>query len=80
MKRDVVEVETDRLVETIDVLSKHNVEAAIFGSTLHITVENAEEGMKKVTALLAESGIELQKWEKIVPSLEDVFVTLIEAS
>jgi ABC-2 type transport system ATP-binding protein len=80
MKRDVLELETDKLVETIEVLSRHHIEAAIFGSTLHITVEKAEEDMKKIEALLQESRIELRKWEKITPSLEDVFVTLIEVS
>ncbi len=80
MKRDVLELETDRLVETIDTLSKQHIEAAIFGSTLHVTVDKAEEDMRKIERLLQESGIELRRWEKIVPSLEDVFVTLIEVS
>ena len=80
MKRDVVELETDRLVETIDVLSKHRIEAAIFGSTLHVTVDKAEEDINKIKRFLQESGIGLKRWEKIAPSLEDVFVTLIEVS
>jgi len=80
MTHDVLEMETDRLVETIDVLSKHHLEAAIFGSTLHLTVEKAEEDIHYIEKLLQESGIELRRWEKIVPSLEDVFVTLIEVS
>ena len=80
MKQDVLELETDKVVEAMEVLSKHHIEAAIFGSTLHITVEKAEEGMEKLAALLRESGIELRRCEKIAPSLEDVFVTLIEAS
>lgn len=80
MKRDVLELETDKLVEAMEILTKHRIEAAIFGSTLHVTVEKAGEDVKKIAALLATSGIELKKWEKIVPSLEDVFVTLIEVS
>jgi ABC-2 type transport system ATP-binding protein len=80
MKQDVLELETDNVVEAMEALSKHHIEAAIFGSTLHITVEKAEEGMKKLAVLLRESGIEIKRCEKIAPSLEDVFVTLIEAS
>jgi ABC-2 type transport system ATP-binding protein len=80
MKQDVLELETDKVVEAMEVLLKHHIEAAIFGSTLHVTVEKAEEGMKKLAGLLQESGIELKRCEKIAPSLEDVFVTLIEAS
>jgi ABC-2 type transport system ATP-binding protein len=80
MKQDVLELETDNVVETMEVLSNHHIETAIFGSTLHITVEKAEEGMEKLAILLQESGIAVKRCEKIVPSLEDVFVTLIEAS
>jgi len=80
MKQDVLELETDKVVEAMEVLSKHHIEAAIFGSTLHITVEKAEEGTVKLAVLLRESGINLIRCEKIAPSLEDVFVTLIEAS
>ena len=80
MKQDVLELETDKVVEAMEALSKHHIEAAIFGSTLHITVEKAEESMEQFAALLRESGIELKRCEKIAPSLEDVFVTLIEAS
>jgi ABC-2 type transport system ATP-binding protein len=80
MKQDVLELETDNVVETMEVLSNHHIETAIFGSTLHITVEKAEEGMEKLAVLLQESGIPVKRCEKIAPSLEDVFVTLIEAS
>jgi ABC-2 type transport system ATP-binding protein len=73
-------LETDKVVEAMEVLSKNHIEAAIFGSTLHITMAKAEEGMEKLAVLLRESGIELKRCEKIAPSLEDVFVTLIEAS
>jgi ABC-2 type transport system ATP-binding protein len=80
MKQDVIELETDKVVEAMEVLSKHHIESAIFGSTLHVTMEKAEEGMKKLVSLLQQSGIGLKRCEKIAPSLEDVFVTLIEAS
>jgi ABC-2 type transport system ATP-binding protein len=80
MKHDVLELETDRVVEAMEVLSKHTIEAAIFGSTLHITVKKAEYGAEVLQALLTASGIRVTRCEKIVPSLEDVFVTLIEAS
>ena len=80
MKREVLELETDDPVETIDVLSKNGVEAAIFGSALHVTMDEMEEETDRIKKILQESGIEIKRWEKIVPSLEDVFVALIEAS
>lgn len=79
MKKEILELETGKVVEAMEVLSKHHIEAAIFGSTLHITMEKVEEGMEKLAGILRESGVEILRCEKIAPSLEDVFVTLIEA-
>ncbi|HVN95127.1 MAG TPA: ABC transporter ATP-binding protein [Syntrophorhabdaceae bacterium] len=80
MKHDVLELQTDQPVEALEVLSKNAIDAAIFGSTLHITVEKAEQDVQRLQTLLEASGIHWTRREKIVPSLEDVFVTLIEAS
>lgn len=80
MKRDVLEIEVDRLVEALGVLNKNNMESAIFGSVLHATVEQAAAAEPAIRRMLAEAGITVGKLEKIVPSLEDVFVTLIEVS
>ncbi len=80
MKRDVLELETDATVEAMDVLSKKGVEAAIFGSTLHITVDDAARERASIVSLLENAGMPVRRCEKIFPSLEDVFVTLIETS
>src|SRR5574341_1249564 len=77
MVRDVLEIAVDKIVEAMDVLYKNRIESAIFGSLLHATVENAEEAVPEITKVLAGSGIVVNRIEKIVPSLEDVFVTLI---
>ena len=80
MRRDVLEVETDHVVEAMDALTRAGIDAAIFGSTLHVTVENAEADSRRIIEALAASDITASRCEKIVPSLEDVFVTLIEVS
>jgi ABC-2 type transport system ATP-binding protein len=80
MTKDVLEIEVDKPVEALAVLSKQGIESAIFGSTLHATVENTEVSVQEIRRILEKSGIALIKIEKIVPSLEDVFVTLIEVS
>lgn len=80
MKRDVLEIQADRLVEALDVLDRNKIESAIFGSVLHGTVENAASGEPVIRKILSEAGITVGKIEKIVPSLEDVFVTLIETA
>jgi ABC-2 type transport system ATP-binding protein len=77
MKRDVLEIEVDRLVAALEAVYKNGIETAIFGSLLHATVDNAEQDIPRIEALLKKEGIAVNRIEKIMPSLEDVFVTLI---
>jgi ABC-2 type transport system ATP-binding protein len=80
MKRDILEIETEKTVEALEVLLKNGIDNAIFGSTLHATVENAEASAPRIRRILESSGIAVERIDKVLPSLEDVFVTLIEAS
>jgi len=54
-------------------------DVAVFGGGLHITVDDAETAGARVRERLAASGIEVRKLERIQPSMEDVFVAMIEA-
>jgi drug efflux transport system ATP-binding protein len=54
-------------------------EAALFGNGLHVVVEDVEAAGRAIRKLLEERGYGIQSVEKITPSLEDVFVSLIEA-
>jgi ABC-2 type transport system ATP-binding protein len=54
-------------------------EAALFGRGLHVVAEDGDRAMADIRRLLADQGIRLERMEKIPPSLEDVFVSLIEA-
>ncbi|MBP6941008.1 MAG: ABC transporter ATP-binding protein [Syntrophorhabdaceae bacterium] len=78
MKRDVVEIEADRIIEAMDILHVHSIETAIFGSSLHATLEDGDKGMRRIRDILGEAHIEVGSIGKIAPSLEDVFVALIE--
>jgi len=80
MKRHVLEIEVERMVEALDILEKKGVDAAIFGSLLHVTVEDVAQGIADIRRTLESSDIQVDRIEQIVPSLEDVFVTLIEVA
>ena len=54
-------------------------DVAVFGGGLHLTVDDAETTGPSVRQRLGERGIEVRKLEEIEPSMEDVFVALIEA-
>jgi ABC-2 type transport system ATP-binding protein len=80
MTRDVLEIKVDNVVEGMEALERHNVQAAIFGSTLHVVMENAVTELPRIEEIFKESNISASSIKKIVPSLEDVFVTLIEVA
>lgn len=80
MPRDVLEIEVERPVEAMEVLHRNGIETALFGSLIHATVISAEHSIPAIRKALEESHINVLRIERIMPSLEDVFVTLIEAA
>jgi ABC-2 type transport system ATP-binding protein len=81
MSEDVVEVLCDRPHEAMERIEgiagiKH---AALFGKGLHVVTEQADRAIPKMVETLATHRFTIARLEKIVPSLEDVFVSLIEA-
>ncbi len=80
MKQDVLEIPVDRPVEALESLEKEGLESAIFGSALHVVVDDAATEIPRIERILSAANIRAGKIEKILPSLEDVFVALIESS
>jgi ABC-2 type transport system ATP-binding protein len=54
-------------------------EVALFGKGLHLVAEDGDRAAADVRQLLSQHGIGIERIEQIMPSLEDVFVSLIEA-
>ncbi|MBN2577621.1 MAG: ABC transporter ATP-binding protein [Pirellulales bacterium] len=54
-------------------------EAALFGRGLHVVARDGPAAATAIRRRLEQGGYALQRIEKITPSLEDVFVSLIEA-
>jgi ABC-2 type transport system ATP-binding protein len=78
MAYDVLEIEAEPLVQAMHELEKQGIESAVFGSLLHATVRDAGVAIPRIEKDLGSAGIVVQRIKKIEPSLEDVFVTLIE--
>jgi ABC-2 type transport system ATP-binding protein len=81
MKEDVLEVLCQRaeaVMPKIGELSSVK-EVAMFGKGLHLVAEDGGRAAADVRQRLAEEGIAIERIEQITPSLEDVFVSLIEA-
>jgi ABC-2 type transport system ATP-binding protein len=86
MPEAVWELETDDLVKSLEVL-KRDVgavrepplrEVAVFGNTLHVVTPKGADLASSLPSLLSAHGIGTRRLERIDPSLEDVFVSLVE--
>jgi ABC-2 type transport system ATP-binding protein len=79
--RALVRLETSDPLETMRALegAPELRDVAVFGGGLHVTTGDAVAGMARIREILATRGIGIRKLEPIEPSMEDVFVALIEA-
>ena len=81
MSADILNLECPDPFTMLQTISKVQEvrEAALFGRGLHISVADARAAIPVIAAALKEQGSVYTKLEKIRPSLEDVFVSIIEA-
>jgi ABC-2 type transport system ATP-binding protein len=77
----VYEVHCSDPVEAMEILRQQpwTVETSIFGSAFHISVDRSDREQSMIKQTLAKNKIDVTQIEKIVPSLEDVFLHLIDA-
>lgn len=78
MPETVIDLECDRVMHVSELLREEPVfsEAAVFGSSIHLVTRSPEKAQEIVREILAREGIPVERLEIVVPSLEDVFVTL----
>jgi ABC-2 type transport system ATP-binding protein len=53
-------------------------DVAVFGGGLHIAVQHPEIATVRIREILAANKIDVRRLERIPPTMEDVFVALIE--
>jgi ABC-2 type transport system ATP-binding protein len=82
MKGELLLVECEPLGAAIEILQSAPdvIDAAVFGSALHLVVRDATAAIHQVKKYLSDHGIAVRLIEKINPTLEDVFVSLTTAS
>ena len=80
LPQGIFEVECDPLVTAVDLLKKEpwTVESAVFGDGLHVIGKEGVDLEREISALFKKHGVLLKRMGRIRPSLEDVFVSLIE--
>jgi len=81
MREEVLEVLCERPQDAMVAIESlpEVKETALFGKGLHVTAPNGDAAANAVAGLLRKKGYAVARIEKVVPTMEDVFVSLIEA-
>lgn len=81
IKNKILEVECERVVDALELLSKEYFveDTSIFGNSIHLSVNDKYTGEQQIQNILKDkSGIETKRIDEITPTLEDVFIHLLE--
>ncbi len=82
LQAPILEAEVSEPLRALDLIeAAPGVErAALYGRAVHAVVGEERAGADAIRAVLAENRIAVRSIRRIEPSLEDVFVSLVEAS
>ncbi|UCD23037.1 MAG: ABC transporter ATP-binding protein, partial [Gemmatimonadota bacterium] len=75
----ILRLDTDNAPKAVEALqgAPGVIDAAMFGRAVHVTVTDETVGSDTVRSVLANAGRACDALERITPSLEDVFVSLV---
>ena len=78
LKHPVIEAVCDRPRESAAVLGEipEVMEVQVLGDRLHLIVSDLDRAGQSIGHRLRESGLRLERWRRISPSLENVFISL----
>src|SRR5258708_28057914 len=76
----LLNLESSDLLESLTLLygGDNILDVAVFGGGLHIKVDDADRAIAWIRETLDRAGITISVLEPITPTMEDVFVSLIE--
>ncbi|MBK7379085.1 MAG: ABC transporter ATP-binding protein [Ignavibacteriales bacterium] len=81
IKNTILEIESDKVVESMEILEKEDWvgETSIFGNYIHVILDDNSKGEKDIREILtSKHSIAVHRVDKIIPTLEDVFIHLLE--
>lgn len=80
IRTDIFEIECENLIKSMEILKNQNFvdETSIFGNYIHVIVNEKFQDETQITKVLTEiNNIVVKRIEKILPSLEDIFIHLV---
>ena len=81
LTNDIIEIECSNVIAGLEVLEKQRFveETSIFGNNIHISINDKLTDINQINKILQnEKEIIVKRVQKIVPTLEDVFIHLLE--
>src|SRR3990172_2694302 len=80
LKNTILEIECDKVVTALEILEREDFvdETSIFGNQIHVIVNDLYKNEDQVRTVLNRNSISVSRIDKIVPTLEDVFIHLLE--
>ena len=80
IKTPILEVQCSKTIEAMSLIEKEPwaLETSVFGTTLHVSVPDELSGRMQIAGILEQNGIGWNGIERIRPSLEDVFIYLLD--
>ena len=77
----MLEIECDRIVDALNILDLEEFvqDTSIFGNNIHISVDQNFSDFTLIRKKLKNSSISIKRIDEIVPTLEDVFIHLLES-
>src|SRR5207248_2872544 len=86
MRGDVLELNVSNPDQAIRILKAAQQsgklpldEVALYGAQIHAVVPSADTYKEALRALLNTAGVEIRSLERIAPTLEDVFISAVNA-
>jgi ABC-2 type transport system ATP-binding protein len=80
IKTPILEVQCTNVIEALALLEQQPwaVETSVFGTYMHVSVSDEPLARKEIKRILKGEGIQVANMERITPSLEDVFIYLLD--
>jgi len=80
IKTPILEVQCTNVIDALSLLEQQPwaVEISVFGTYLHVSVADETIARRELRRLLKAQGIQVTSIERITPSLEDVFIYLLD--
>ena len=80
IQNKILEIECERISEAIEILSKEFFveETNIFGNSIHISVNNFYQSEEQIKNVLSANSINVFRVSEVTPTLEDVFIHLVD--